>query len=131
MRGLVLSKALGVPFYRQLRDQVADRIRSGALEPGAPLPSIRELAASLAVSVITVKGAYDELEREGLIASQQGRGTFVSPQAQAASRKQIARDVEEQFAAAAERSKRLGVALAQTLAIADGAIRRAFKKEEP
>ncbi len=73
-----LSEASGVPFYRQVRDEIADRIRSGQLAPGAPLPSIRELAASTLVSVITIKKAYEELEQMGLVRSHQGRGTFVA-----------------------------------------------------
>ncbi len=75
-----LSQRSPLPFYQQIVEQIRALIVSGHLRPGQPLPSIRQLAAELAVSVITVKRAYLELEREGLITTRQGRGTFVSPQ---------------------------------------------------
>ncbi|MEZ4238519.1 MAG: GntR family transcriptional regulator [Myxococcota bacterium] len=63
MTPLTLSQASGVPFWRQIHDQLADRIRAGTLAPGEALPSVRALAAELAVSVITTKKAYEELVR--------------------------------------------------------------------
>lgn len=90
---LTLSQASGVPFYRQVEEQLAERIRAGELAPGAPLPSVRQLAADLLVSVITIKKAYEDLEAAGLVVSHQGRGTFVAPTAQAASREELLREV--------------------------------------
>jgi len=75
-----------VPIYRQLMRQVEEAIASGRLATGDRLPSHRELAEQLVVAPLTVKKAYDELERAGLITTQQGRGTFVSARAAAASR---------------------------------------------
>ena len=66
---LQLSNASGVPFYRQIVDQMADMIRAGILEPGARLASVRELALQLQVSLITVRRAYADLEAAGLIVS--------------------------------------------------------------
>ena len=66
-----------LPIYRQIVRQITDAIASGRLEPGAQLPSHRDLAAKLVIAPLTVKKAYDELEREGLIGAQRGRGTFV------------------------------------------------------
>ena len=66
------------PLYRQVTDRIRDAIASGELRAGEPLPSIRELAASLDVSVITIKRAYQDLEAEGLIRSRQGLGSFVA-----------------------------------------------------
>ncbi|MCC7140807.1 MAG: GntR family transcriptional regulator [Candidatus Eisenbacteria bacterium] len=66
------------PLYQQIIDQVRALVAAGALAPSAPLPSIRALAADLAISVISVKRAYLELEHLGIIRSQQGRGTFVA-----------------------------------------------------
>lgn len=74
-----LNEASGVPYWRQMRDWLADRIRSGQLLPDAPLPAIRELAADSLVSVITARKAYEELESMGLVVSRQGKGTFVAP----------------------------------------------------
>jgi GntR family transcriptional regulator len=77
---LQLSQASGVPFYRQVADQLGLAIRAGVVLPGSALPSVRQLAAELLVSVITIKRAYLELERAGLIAAEPGRGTFVARQ---------------------------------------------------
>lgn len=66
-----------MPFYRQIENQTAEAIRAGRIASGTRLPSVRELATSLLVSAITVRRAYAELERSGLIERRQGRGTFV------------------------------------------------------
>jgi len=73
-----VSAAAGGPLYQQLVDGVKREITEGRLLPGAPLPSFRQLAEDMLVSVITVKRAYDELEREGIIFRRQGLGTFVA-----------------------------------------------------
>ncbi len=72
-----------LPIYRQIMRQITDAIVGGHLRPGDQLPSHRELAAQLVIAPLTVKKAYDELEREGLIGTQRGRGTFVSERAPA------------------------------------------------
>lgn len=76
-----LSETSGVPFYRQLTEQIMRMIKSGQLSPGEKLPSVRELAASSLVSLITVRRAYADLEAERLIVRRQGQGTFVSEEA--------------------------------------------------
>lgn len=73
-----LSQKSGVPYYRQIVDQLAELVRAGQLGPGAQLPSVRELARDLLVSLITIRRAYADLEAEGLIVRRQGQGTFVS-----------------------------------------------------
>ncbi len=72
-----------LPIYRQIMRQVIDGVAGARLAAGAQLPSQRELAEQLVVSPLTVKKAYDELEREGLIETQRGRGTFVRSDATA------------------------------------------------
>ena len=106
---LQLSQASGVAFYRQVQDQLADRIRAGMLAPGTPLPSVRQLAADLLVSVITVKKAYEELEAAGLVVSHQGKGTFVAETAPAASRAQVTKEVTEELTALVKRASALGI----------------------
>ena len=64
-------------IYEQIVNQLKNGILSGELETGEALPSIRKLAADLQVSVITTKRAYEELEKEGLIRSQAGKGFYV------------------------------------------------------
>jgi GntR family transcriptional regulator len=66
------------PLYLQVMEQIVRRVAVGDLQPGAELPSIRELAAGLKVSVITIKRAYLELEHEGIIVTRQGKGSVVA-----------------------------------------------------
>lgn len=75
---LVISQADGRPMYQQLVEQIKRRVAAGDWQPGQEIPSIRALAANVRVSVITVKRAYLELEREGVIVTRQGRGSFVA-----------------------------------------------------
>jgi GntR family transcriptional regulator len=71
----------GVPIYRQIKDQVRYGIAAGLLRPGEQLPTVRALAVELSVNPNTVIKAYSELEQEGIVASEQGSGTFVSQNA--------------------------------------------------
>ena len=73
-----LSAAGPGTLYQQIVDGFKREVSEGRLRAGAPLPSFRQLAADLLVSVITVKRAYEELEREGIIYRRQGLGTFVA-----------------------------------------------------
>ncbi len=73
-----ISAAAPGALYQQIVDGLTREISEGRLPPDAPLPSFRGLAEELLVSVITVKRAYEELEREGLIYRRQGLGTFVA-----------------------------------------------------
>jgi GntR family transcriptional regulator len=66
-------------MYLQIMEQVKQRVAVGEWAPGVEIPSIRQLAVALRVSVITVKRAYLELEREGVILTQQGKGSIVAP----------------------------------------------------
>lgn len=75
--GFVFSQTDKRPMYQQIIDQITQRIAVGDWPPNTPLPSIREMAAEINVSVITVKRSYLELEREGVIVTQQGKGSWV------------------------------------------------------
>jgi len=66
------------PMYLQIMEQIKERIAVGDWTEGQLIPSIRQLAVDLQVSVITVKRAYLELEREGIIMTQQGKGSHVA-----------------------------------------------------
>lgn len=70
----------GTPIYDQIYLQIKNEILSGNLRENDALPSIRNLAKDLRISVITTKRAYDELEREGFIYTLPGKGCFVAPQ---------------------------------------------------
>ena len=73
-----LDTASGVPFYRQIIDQVLLAVADGRLAPGAQLPTVRQLAVDLSVNLNTVSKAYREMEIRGIVDTQQGTGTFVS-----------------------------------------------------
>jgi len=74
----VISQTDKRPIYLQIMEQIKQRIAVGNWTEGQAIPSIRQLAVDLQVSVITVKRAYLELEREGVIVTQQGRGSHVA-----------------------------------------------------
>ena len=78
MLGSLILQDNGVPIYVQLRDQIAAAIGRGELKPGARLPTMREVAVSLAVDLNTVQRAYQSLEQDGLLTMVQGRGSFVA-----------------------------------------------------
>jgi len=73
-----LDPATGVPFYRQIIDQVTLAVADGRLSPGIQLPTVRQLAVDLSVNLNTVARAYREMEIRGLVTTQQGTGTFVA-----------------------------------------------------
>lgn len=73
-----IDPSSGIPIYVQLIEQVKKATASGLLNNGEQLPSVRELAVELTVNPNTVSKAYQELEREGIIETLRGRGTFVS-----------------------------------------------------
>jgi GntR family transcriptional regulator len=76
--GVLISQSDKRPIYLQIIEQIKRRIAVGDWNEGQPIPSIRQLAVDIQVSVITVKRAYLELEREGVIVTQQGRGSRVA-----------------------------------------------------
>jgi len=81
-----ISAAEPGTLYQQIVEGLTREVSEGRLAPGSPLPSFRNLAEDLMVSVITVKRAYEELERDGIIYRRQGLGTFVADAAHDRSR---------------------------------------------
>ena len=75
---LFIDNKSGLPIYDQIYNQIKSHIISGALSEDQLLPSIRNLAKDLGISVITTRRAYDELEREGFIYTVAGKGSFVA-----------------------------------------------------
>lgn len=76
---IVISQTDGRPIYLQIMEQIRQRVVLGEWKPGEQIPSIRAMAIALQISVITVKRAYLELEREGVIVTQHGKGSIVAP----------------------------------------------------
>jgi GntR family transcriptional regulator len=73
-----IDQKSGIPIYVQVMDQIKHLIATGVLQPGHQLPTIRELAVDLTINLHTVAHAYAELEREGFLTIQRGRGTFIT-----------------------------------------------------
>ena len=95
-------------MYLQIMEQIRRRIAVGDWQPGHELPSIRALAAAVQVSVITVKRAYLELERDGVIVTRQGKGSFVAERADLGT--QLRRgELDQHLSAAADIGRELGL----------------------
>ncbi|MBN1118533.1 MAG: GntR family transcriptional regulator [Bacteroidales bacterium] len=78
MINFILDPKAGVPFYRQIIDQIKFGIASGKLKTGEQLPTVRALAVELKVNLNTVAKAYKELEIQNVLETQQGTGTFIT-----------------------------------------------------
>ena len=77
---ILLKNSSERPIYEQIKQQVKENILKGHVIPGEHLPSMRELAQDLSVSVITTKRAYEDLEKDGFVFTIRGKGTFVKEQ---------------------------------------------------
>ncbi|MGV8984448.1 GntR family transcriptional regulator [Clostridium sp.] len=75
---ILISNISNKPLYQQIKDQLKDIIFKGEMSEGDALPSIRNFATDLKVSILTIRRVYNELEQEGFITSQVGIGTFIS-----------------------------------------------------
>lgn len=95
---LKVDRETGIPIGTQLAWALSERIASGGLRPGDQLPSVRELAAEAGVNVNTVRAVYARLERDGLVRSEQGRGTFVASREAPADDAAVRRDLRRRIA---------------------------------
>jgi len=107
--GIHLSSTSGVPFYRQILQQVAQGIRCGQFPPGRPVPSARDLAARLLVSLITVQRAYANLEAAGLLEEDTEEGVRVAEGAEEAGRSLALVEGCEELSRAVSRARLLGL----------------------
>lgn len=106
---VIVSNASAQPIYEQIYSQIKAQILSGALREGELLPSIRALAKDLRISVITTKRAYEDLERDGFILTQQGRGSFVAEQNPALLREEHLKKVEDCLQGAVDAARLGGI----------------------
>ena len=106
---LFINAAGDKPMYEQVKDGIKEAILSGELKAHQLMPSVRQLAADLNVSMITTKRAYSDLERDGLIYTVAGKGTFVKTEDIGMLQEKHIGEVMEQFIRQAEELKRLGV----------------------
>ncbi len=113
-----ISPAAPGPLYQQIIDGIKREISEGRLTPGSELPSFRALAEQLLVSLITVKRAYEELERGGIIYRHQGLGTFVAEQGDHRSREGSLTAAREHFQKAIQEAKQAGLSDREVLKLA-------------
>ena len=106
---LTISHADRRPMYLQIIEQIRHRVAVGDWKPGHELPSIRALAVATQVSVITVKRAYLELERDGVIVTRQGKGSFVADNVDLSTQLKH-EELDGHLRAAAEIGRHLGLA---------------------
>lgn len=91
---IVISNSSNLPIYEQIKEQIKEQILSGELAEDEMLPSLRQLARDLKISVLTTTRAYNELEQEGFITSRQGKGFFVMSKGSNLIHEQLIREVE-------------------------------------
>ena len=104
-----ISQTSGIPIYKQIADSFRSDILAGKYKQGEYLPSIRELAKDLRISVITTMKAYEQLEVEGLVTASQGKGFYVNAQDSEMLREQHLRKVEDSLTAAIDAAKIAGM----------------------
>ena len=91
---MIISNSSSVPIYEQIKKSIINQILNGDLNEDELLPSIRILAQDIKISAMTIKKAYDELEKEGYLKSIQGKGTFVAPKNTELAKEQAQKDIE-------------------------------------
>ncbi|NPV42639.1 MAG: GntR family transcriptional regulator [Firmicutes bacterium] len=108
---IIISNSSQQPLYQQIVTQIKNQIIRGELEEGEALPSMRNLAKELQISVITTKRAYEELEREGYIVTVAGKGSFVAGQNRELLRERRLKIIEEKLAEVIAESRVLNIGL--------------------
>lgn len=106
---LFINAAGDKPMYEQVKDGIKEAILSGELKAHQLMPSVRQLAADLNVSMITTKRAYSDLERDGLLYTVAGKGTFVKTEDLSMLQEKHVGEILDRFAEQAAELKKLGV----------------------
>lgn len=120
----------GAPLYLQLTEQIKRAIAVGALAPGERLPTVKGLALDLKLNANTVARVYRDLEREGVIATAPGRGSFVSQNGALNGARRVATDVASRGVDEAVRQARaLGITHTELRSLADASIARWYPEE--
>lgn len=108
---IIISNSSEKPIYEQITDQIKNQIFNGELKEEDALPSIRNLAKELRISVITTKRAYEELEREGFIQTVAGKGSYVAGQNKELLKEKRMKLIEEKLKEVIEESKLMDLSL--------------------
>ena len=106
---IIISNNADMPIYEQITSQIKVMIMNGELQAGDSIPSMRALAKSIHVSVITVQKAYEDLQRDGFIETMVGRGSFVSAQNKEFYQEEQQRRAEEHLQKAADIGRTSGI----------------------
>lgn len=106
---IIISNTSGIPIYEQIKEQIKSAILSGGIEENELLPSLRQLARDLKISVLTTTRAYTELEQEGFVTNVQGKGCYVMGRGSELIREQLLREVEDNLSAAIKAAGRAGI----------------------
>lgn len=106
---IIISNTSGIPIYEQIKDQIKASILNGDLSENEILPSLRQLAKELRISVLTTTRAYTELEQEGFVTNVQGKGCYVMGRGSELIKEQLIREVEQNLAAAIKASEKAGL----------------------
>lgn len=106
---IIISNSSSKPIYEQITSQMKAMIMNGSLEPGQAIPSMRALAKTLHVSVITVQKAYEDLQRDGFIETTVGRGSFVAYASQDLFQEEQQKHIEALLIEAVELAKSAGI----------------------
>ena len=102
---IVISNQTGIPIYEQIKEQIKISILTGELSENAPLPSLRQLARDLQVSLVTTARAYSELELEGFVQTMPGKGVYVKKINDAFVRNKYLKEAEAALTTAVRRGK--------------------------
>ena len=114
---IFISNTSDKPLYEQITAQIKNLILNGALKEGDALPSMRILAKELRISVITTKRAYQELEREGSIVTQSGKGSYVAARNVELIREENYRRIEQQLLTAVNLARLSEISLDEMIEI--------------
>ena len=127
---LTVDPRSGVPIYLQVIEQIKRSVAVGILQPGEQLPTVKQLALDLTINPNTVAKAYRDLERDGVIETAPGRGSFVRANGMAESTKAAASDLaREALESAVREAKSVGLNRTEVQHLADAALDRWFPEE--
>ena len=127
----LISPAAPGALYEQIIEGIQREISAGRLRPGDALPSFRQLATDLMVSVITVKRAYEELERAGILYRRQGLGTFVAETGQDRNREARQAEAAQLFQAAIASARQARLSDRETVSLVRESLQSPSKEPNP
>lgn len=106
---IIISSNTNKPIYEQITEQIKAMVMSGELQHGEPIPSMRALAKSLHISVITVQRAYEDLQRDGFIETTVGKGSFISANSKEFYQEEQQKAIEEHLLQSVDIARKCGI----------------------